>query len=241
MIKALLFDLDNTLLENDMETFIPAYLSALGDHMSEHFPPATFVRHIMRASNDMTTDTDPGCTNMEVFDAAFFPAVGRTRQELEPLFDDFYANRFPDLRHVTRPVSGARSLVEWALAQGFQVVIATNPLFPLTAIAQRLEWAGVSVDEFPYHLVTSYEDMHATKPHTAYYLEICQRLGREAEECLMVGDEWQMDVQPALALGMQAYWIAAPDQAVPEGEFEPAGRGSLADFASWIRRQVADL
>jgi len=235
MIQALLLDLDNTLLKNDMERFVPAYLSALSEYMSELFSPDVFTRHLMRATNAMLSNTDTSHSNLEVFDAAFFPALGRTRAELGPLFDAFYATRFPQLRSLTRPNPAARPLLEWAFGQGFQITIATNPLFPRTAIEQRLEWAGVPVDEFPYHLITGYEDMHATKPHPAYFLEIAQRLGRRVEECLMVGDDWKMDIHPALAVGMQAYWIAASEQRPPAGKPVPAGQGSLSDFARWIR------
>ena len=238
-IRALLLDLDNTLLRNDMETFVPAYLAALSEHVADHFPKETFIQHLMRATNAMFTNTDTTRTNMEVFDEAFFPAIGRTRRELEPLFDEFYALRFPQLRGLTRPDPAARPLVEWAFAQGFQVVVATNPLFPRTAIEQRLEWAGVPVEEFPYDLVTSYEDMHATKPHPAYFLEIARRLGRQPEECLMVGDDWRLDIQPAAAAGMEVYWIAGPGQQPPAEEPALAGFGDLAAFSRWAREHLS--
>ncbi|HIE38114.1 MAG TPA: HAD family hydrolase [Anaerolineales bacterium] len=235
MIRAILMDLDNTLLENDMDRFVPAYLAALSEYMSGLFPPEIFVRHLMQATNAMLSNTDTSRTNMEAFDAAFFPALGRGRSEMEPLFDTFYATRFPQLRELTRPNPASRPLLEWAFAQGFQIAVATNPLFPRTAIEQRLAWAGVPVGEFPYHLVTSYEDMHATKPHPAYFLEIARRLGRRPEECLMVGDEWRLDIHPALGVGMQAYWIADPDELPPVESPTPAGVGRLSDFARWIQ------
>jgi len=237
MIRALLFDLDNTLLRNDMDRFIPAYLAALSRHMAPLFAPDPFIRHLMRATEAMVADTDPWRTNMEVFDAVFFPSLGRSRQELEPLFEDFYVHHFPRLRELTRPDPAARPLVEWAFAQGYQVAVATNPLFPRTAIEQRLAWADVPVSDFPYHWITSYENMHAAKPHPAYYLEIAQRLDRLSEQCLMIGDDWLMDIRPALEIGMSAFWIAAPDQPSPAEEPAPTGQGSLADFGRWLAAQ----
>jgi FMN phosphatase YigB (HAD superfamily) len=235
MIQAILMDLDNTLLENDMERFVPAYLSALGEHLSNLFPPETLIRHLLRATNAMVANTDPACTNMEAFGTAFFPALGRTREELEPLFDDFYAARFPHLRRLTKPVPAARPVLEWAFGRRFQVAIATNPLFPPTAIEQRLAWAGTPADEFAFDLITSYDIMHATKPHPAYFLEIAAKLGRRPEECLMVGDDWRMDIRPALSTGMPAYWIADPGSETPSDEPAPAGQGNLADFARWVQ------
>ncbi len=236
--KALLLDLDNTLLRNDMETFVPAYLSALAEFMADHFSPDFLIAHLMRATRAMMSDTDPSRTNREAFDAVFFPAIGRTRRELEPIFEAFYATRFPQLRSLTRPDPAARPLVEWAFEQGFQVAIATNPLFPRTAIEQRLEWAGVPPSEFPYALITSYEHMHATKPHPAYYLEIAQRLGRVPGECLMVGDEWELDVEPALQIGMGAFWISGSGEGPPDGGEHLLGMGSLAEFYRWVKEHV---
>lgn len=238
-MKALLLDLDNTLLENSMESFIPAYLSSISRHVAEELSPQQFIHHLMQATDAMSSDVDPQRTNMQVFDTAFFPAIGCTREELEPLLDDFYARRFPELASLTQPVPGARSLVEWAFEQGLQVAIATNPLFPRTAVEQRLEWAGIPADRFPYDLITTYEIMHAAKPHTAYYREIIMHLDRQPEECIMVGDEWEMDILPAMELGMRAYWIAGAEREAPSEAPTLIGQGSLAAFWHWIREREA--
>jgi HAD superfamily hydrolase (TIGR01549 family) len=239
-MRAILFDLDNTLLENDMEDFIPAYLDALGGHMSDLYQPDEFIRTLMRATSAMVADPDPSFTNMEAFDSAFFPALGCERADLEPMFDQFYCDHFPNLRSVTETKPEARSVVEWVFAQGYQVAIATNPLFPLTAIEQRLEWAGLPVEEFPFALITSYESMHATKPHTAYYKEIARRLGVAEDQCLMIGDEWRLDIAPAHAVGMQVYWIADPDTPPPSPDIRPSGQGNLSNLIEWLRQYQLD-
>lgn len=239
MIRAVLLDLDNTLLENNMDTFVPAYLGLLGEFIAAHYPqPDAFIRHLLRATDAMLSNAGSERTNQEVFDAAFFPAIGRTREEMEPLFAEFYATRFPRLRSLTRPIPAARLLMEWLFARGYQVAIATNSLFPRTAIEQRLAWAGVPVEEFPYHFVASYEVMHATKPHPAYFLEIAGILKRRPEECLVVGDEWRMDILPALEAGMHAYWVCDGRADPPPGDPTPDGWGTLADFAEWIRERA---
>lgn len=241
MIRAVLLDLDNTLLENNMDQFVPAYLELLGQFIADHYPPEAFIRHLMRATDAMMANDGSGRTNQEVFDAVFFPAIGRTREEMEALFEEFYATRFPALRALTRPVPIARPLMEWLFRQGFQVAIATNSLFPRTAIDQRLAWAGVPVEEFPYHFITSYEVMHASKPHSAFFAEVARVLGRAPEECLMVGDEWKMDIRPARQVGMQTFWIADRKAPHPASEPPPDGQGELADFARWMLRQQERL
>jgi FMN phosphatase YigB (HAD superfamily) len=86
------------------------------------------------------------------------------------------------------------------------VVIATNPLFPATAIEQRLEWAGVA--GFPYQLVTTYENSRACKPNLLYYEQILKSIGHHAEACLMVGDD-DMDMV-AGHLGCATFLVPGP-------------------------------
>jgi HAD superfamily hydrolase (TIGR01549 family) len=235
-LRAILFDLDNTLLENPIDRFIPTYISALGEHVAGHVDRETFIAELLRATEAMVADSDPQRTNKEVFDAAFFPAIGCTPEELTPLLEAFYAHRFSELRAITSPKPVARPLIEWVFEQGFQIVIATNPLFPRGAVEERLAWAGVPVDDFDYDLVTTYEHMHAAKPNEAYYREIARRLERRPAECLMVGDEWERDVAPALGVGMAAYWIAEPGQEFLSASSGLAGQGSLADFYAWVQK-----
>ncbi len=254
MLKAILFDLDDTLLVNPMETFVLAYFQALTRYVAHLIPPERLISELMRATQTMETNDGNGPTNEETFAAVFYPAVGYERTALEPIFERFYAEAFPKLRALTRPLPEARPLVEWAFGRGLQVVIATNPLFPRSPIEQRLEWAGVPVTKFGYTLVTSYEIMHATKAHPAYYREILARLGRQPGECLMVGDDWERDIAPAASVGIPVYWITGPDDAPPS--FPPhrgdkrgvdlpprrgdkrgvlLGQGTLADLWEWVK------
>ena len=108
-----------------------------------------------------------------------------------------------------------------------QVVIATNPLFPRTAIEQRMAWGGVGVDRFEYELVTCYENSRATKSSPAYFKDIVEFLGRQPDECLMVGDNWGWDVVCAGEAGLPSYWIAEPDAPQPEPAAEVVGQGNL--------------
>ena len=234
---AILFDLDDTLLANPMDTFVPAYFRALTSFMAGELPPRLLIEQLLLATRAMDANRDPARTNEQAFADAFFPGLGRDPDELQPVFERFYRDAFPGLRGMTAPVAGAREAVGWALGGGRQVVIATNPLFPRTAILQRMEWAGLTLDELPIALVTTYENMHATKVRPAYYHEIAERLGRRPAECVMVGDNWTWDVAHSVAAGMAAWWIAAPQAAAPDPDLEILGRGTLAEFLAFARRE----
>ena len=230
MLKAILFDLDDTLLDCSLDTFFPAYFSALTRYTAHQVPPERMMTELRRAMKAMDANDGTGPTNQEAFDSLFYPAVGYEPTRLRPVFERFYREEFPKLEPLTGRRPAARPLMEWAFEQGLQVVVATNPFFPRAAIQQRLEWANVPVDEFGYDLVTTYEIMHATKAHPAYYREILELLGCEPSDCLMVGDYWDWDVSPPLSVGMQAYWISPEADAPPPGEGALLGHGTLDDL-----------
>jgi FMN phosphatase YigB (HAD superfamily) len=181
----------------------------------------------------MIRNEDRALSNRDVFWQVFAERTGLDASEMESFFNRFYDEVFPSLQTVTEPRPSASRIVRRALAEGWRVAVATNPLFPLRAIEQRLSWAGLPVEDHDFALVTSYDNMHATKPHPAYYEEILEQIGSTAESTLMVGDDWKNDVQPAAALGMHVYWIAS-EGAPPPDPGLIVGQGSLDDFYCWF-------
>jgi FMN phosphatase YigB (HAD superfamily) len=229
-LKALLLDLDDTLISNSMDTFIPAYFRALEAFVAGVVEPGRFIEELLKATRAMDGNDGSGPSNEDVFAATFYPALGVPREEMEPLLARFYGKAFPRLEPLTGKRPAAPKVVEWAKARGLQVVIATNPLFPRTAIEQRMAWGGVGVDRFEYELVTSYENSHATKSSVAYFREIVDFLGRLPDECLMVGDNWGWDVVCASGAGIPSFWIASDGARPPEPVVPVVGRGDLDDL-----------
>ena len=225
-IRAVLFDLDDTLLENNMDRFLKEYFSLLTPHVAHLVPPEKFTSALLHATYAMIKNGDPAITNRQVFIDDFFPRVGRTEEEMMPLFDDFYAVQFGKLRSLTRPNPSARVAIQTAFDMGCDVVIATNPVFPETAIQQRMEWAGIS--DFPFKLITSYEVMQSTKPNSHYYSEILERIGRSPDECIMVGDDWGNDIVPAMKASLQVFWVNTMTDSM--NALNPFARGTLAEF-----------
>ncbi|MFC2045990.1 HAD family hydrolase [Chloroflexota bacterium] len=229
-IRAILFDLDGTLLSNNMDVFLPHYFELLGSRVSHLVPPEPFLAHLLRAT-EMMIANDGRSTNEEVFADAFFPVAGHSREEMEPLFHEFYANDFPKLRKYTQRKPEARHLVQLAFDLGLDVVIATNPVFPAVAVYQRLAWAGV--DDLPYDLVTTYENSRATKPNVLYFEQILESLGQPPEAALVVGDE-NMDMVAA-NLGCHTFLVPGPRSELAPTTPEPTYRGTLADLEALLR------
>ncbi|MCI0397862.1 MAG: HAD family hydrolase [Chloroflexi bacterium] len=234
MIEAVLFDLDDTLLENNVEAFLRRYLPLLAAYARELIEPEKFLADLLASTRAMIENTNLAATNREVFWADFNRRTGLEQLSAEPIFDRFYREHFPQLQSVTRPRAAAAPLVRACLERGLKVAIATNPLFPRLAIEHRLAWAGLPVSEFDFALVTSYENMHATKPHLAYYREILDIIGVKPERALMVGDEWTNDIAPAAQLGLYTYWTPVGAAAPPDGATALNGQGTLEELHEWL-------
>ncbi|MBO5851607.1 MAG: HAD hydrolase-like protein, partial [Clostridia bacterium] len=98
----------------------------------------------------------------------------------------------------------AKILVDKLKKNGYNLILATNPLFPKIGTFNRLKWAGVNYDDFSY--VSTYENSSFCKPNLNYYLEILNKLSLKAEECLMIGND-VLDDMVTLNLNMQAFLL----------------------------------
>ena len=225
-IQALLLDLDDTLLINDMSVFMEPYFRALAQRMSPIIPLAEFVPALLKGTHAMQANDGTNGTNAEVFEQVFFREIDANPEEILPAFEAFYRNEFLTLAALTEPDPVASDLVTEAQSQGLQVAITTQPLFPLIAIEARLAWAGVGTDRFDFDMITSYEAMRACKPHPAFFADVLTTLGRQPEECLMVGDSITSDM-PASKLGIKTFWVDRNRGDIYTGAH---GCGSLRDL-----------
>jgi phosphoglycolate phosphatase-like HAD superfamily hydrolase len=233
-LKAVFFDLDGTLLDVDMAAFLPVYLKLAARRIAHLVPPDQFVGHLLRATDVMAAN-DGSASNEATFWAAFTEMVGKPRDVLEPVFARFYAEDFPTLQTLARPCPGAREVLAEAFALGYDVAIATNPVFPATAVEQRLAWAGVA--DFPYSRVTTYENSRFCKPNLRYFDALAEELGHAPEACLMVGDE---DTDMAAGRGGYPTFLT-PSAMTNLGPATPAPlyQGNLAAVAEVLRAGAA--
>jgi HAD superfamily hydrolase (TIGR01662 family) len=231
VIQTILIDLDDTLLDNDMGRFLPPYFEALGRRMARFIAPDKLVKILLSSTRVMMKNQDPTVTNQQAFDADFFPRLGLPEAQIRPIIHSFYEEDFPALKRYTRPRPQARPLVQALFNQGYKVIIATNPMFPRRAVEHRLDWAGVL--DFPFQLVTTYENSHFCKPNPSYYREILGKLDGRPEEAIMIGDDLGNDIEPALQVGMYTYWIK---DSVSDNVFLYSGlQGTLADCLAWVQ------
>jgi FMN phosphatase YigB (HAD superfamily) len=226
VIRGVLFDLDGTLLDLDLDVFLRRYFTALGAVAATHFPDADVLPSILAAVGAMQ-EPHEGLTNRATFFADF---AGRTGIDLEgswDVFEDFYRDVFPSLGEGSGPAEGAREAVEAARALGLRIAIATQPIFPRAAIGHRLAWAGFAAADFD--AVTTYEVMTACKPLAEYFRQTADMIACDPRECLMVGDDRSLDM-PAADVGMRTFYVGS--SAGTHADFH----GALSDLPDVLAR-----
>ncbi|HOJ92522.1 MAG TPA: HAD family hydrolase [Dictyoglomaceae bacterium] len=231
MFNAILFDLDGTLLLNDTDTFIKCYFSLLMEEFKKkNLGDANLLfQSLQEAVKKMMQNRGPK-SNEEVFWGEFERLTERSRKDFNEFFNNFYLNIFPKIKDLgnVKPHPYAREIVQRSFDLGLKVIIATNPVFPLIAIKERLSWAGLS--EFPFHLITSMEIMHACKPFPEYYKEILEKIEEKPEKAIMVGNDVEEDL-PAGRLGITTF-LVTESQLINYGkeDLRPDLNGTLKDL-----------
>ena len=203
-ITTILFDLDGTLLPMDNDAFTKGYFKLLVKKLAPcGYEQQELVGAIWKGTAAMVKN-DGTLSNYDVFWKAFADTLGERVYDTKSVFDDFYENEFEQAKALCGLNSKAAEAVKKLKEQGYRVVLASNPIFPMTAQKARIMWAGVDPDEF--ELITSYENSAYCKPNPEYYADIAKRLGVDPEECLMVGNDVDEDMI-AKTVGMSVFLL----------------------------------
>ena len=236
MIEFVLFDLDGTLHNMDPYVFVKAYLGAIGGHFAQFgHDPKKLGETILMGTNAMVAG-DGTRTNAEVFWDYYTNEFSDTIDADKVQFDYFYNNMFDGLRSTSARIAGAAEAVRRIKGMGLKTVLATNPVFPMTAQLNRLKWTGLTEDDFC--LVTAFEEFHYCKPNPLYYTEIVNRLGAKPENCLMVGNDYREDIVTAGKAGLDTFLLPEcllnPDNA----DISSAKQGTFSDLILYIERKL---
>ena len=196
MIKAILFDLDGTLLPMDQDKFTTAYFEGLSKKLAHYgYEPQQLIGGVWHGTKAMVMNNGKQ-TNEQVFWKEFAELFGDKVYDDIDKFNAFYENNFDSLKSHCDYTEQANSMVQILKKKGYTLVLASNPVFPMTAQKKRMQWAGVNPEDFA--LITSYENSCYCKPNPLYYKEIAEKIGVKPSECLMVGNDTTEDAAAKL-------------------------------------------
>ena len=206
MLKAVLFDLDGTLLPVDTDEFVEAYFELLTKKLVPFgYEKNDFIKTIWSGVKAMTYN-DGTKSNKDAFWEAYEAKYGKDIIEKHtPVFNDFYVNEFKQIKNYCKPNPKAKEIIEELKKMGLKVILATNPLFPLSGLITRTEFIDLNENDFDY--ITSYENSSFAKPNPKYFEEILKKNGFKKDEVIMFGNNEIEDGSGAIGSGIKTYMV----------------------------------
>jgi len=203
-LDTILFDLDGTLIAFEQDDFLNAYFSKLTRFLAKDgYDPRAVVNATMAGSMDMIKN-DGSMTNSQRFWATYSKMLGSEILDYITRLDEFYLNEFDGVKAVIRSQRDLSGFMAALRKKGYRLVLATSPLFPISAIKTRLSWVGLKPEDFS--LVTTYDNCTFCKPNPEYYREILGKIEKSPQQCLMVGNSLHDDAPAAMA-GLDLYIV----------------------------------
>ncbi len=93
------------------------------------------------------------------------------------------------------------------LKQKYEIAVLTNNNRIQT---ERILRALGIIDLFDH--IFTYESFNLIKPNPEIFISVVRKLGLKPQECLMVGDRYDVDLVPAKEIGMKIYEVKGPEQ-----------------------------
>ena len=238
MLKAVLFDLDGTLLPMDQTVFMNDYFGRLYRRLAPlGYTPEVFLS-AMKAGIAAMVKNDGSRTGEEAYWDAYVSVSGTDLDKEMPVLDDFYTGEFDKVAASCGYTPKAAELVHSLKARGIRVILATNPLFPRIATEKRIRWAGLEPEDFEFF--TTFEDIGFCKPNPAYYKEVLRRAGLEAADCLMVGNDVAEDMMAGGAAGLRGFLLTDCLINTPNADVDQYPHGSFEELNSYIDSLLAE-
>ncbi|MCC6267408.1 MAG: HAD family hydrolase [Dehalococcoidia bacterium] len=210
-IRAVLFDLDGTLWtmlpsDHNWDPITAIQAGALKPHFDRlgfSFDPADFV---LRLVADVRATLNPPTTDHS--EPSWYPCLERVlasyghscdRSDASLILDEINAVPFTVMGIFA--FSDAAPALEALKASGLKIGAVTNNPKPAHILAAQVQHLGLP-DVFDV-IVSSWE-LGWRKPHPIPFRTALRALGVEPHETAHVGDSYENDIAPALALGMTA-------------------------------------
>ena len=201
MLKAVLLDLDNTLILFDELKYYTAYFEKLNSFFDDDFTPDELKERVINGTMALRFNNGEK-TNRQCFLETFADGLDADYAVLWERFMDFYREAYDDIAVTVAQPDGLHAVLDRLRETGLQLVIASNPIFPVIAQEKRARWGNL--DPAWFSLFTHMGNMRYVKPMPEYYHQTCELIGVAPTDCLMVGNDPVNDMSAALA-GLKTY------------------------------------
>ena len=226
-MNTILFDLDGTLVPITQEDFSRVYFGLLIQKAKDMNIDTESMKKGLFGGVNAMVNNDGSALNENAFWQVFLSVTKADREATEPIFRDFYANEFKKVKSVMQPTEISKMLIKTLKDKGYRLILATNPLFPIEAVVERMSWVGLTADDFEY--ITTYENSSYCKPNPKYFADILEKLNLKAEDCLMVGNNTVEDMA-AQKVGIKTFLVTDALENEKNIDISAFDNGRLKDF-----------
>ena len=201
MIKAVVFDLDNTLYAYDpldqeagqrVQDFTCRMLGISKDRYQEAY-------QFGRAETKRKLGNVAASHNRLLY---FQKTLEYMKVKPMPLSLQMYEMYWGTFLEKMQLFPGARSLIDSLCEKGIMIAVCTD----LTANIQHRKLIALGLSDDIFCLVTS-EEAGREKPASEMFALCLEKLGLPAEEVCYIGDNYSKDIVGAKACGMKAIWF----------------------------------
>jgi len=234
MIDTVLFDLDGTLARFGQEAFLKAYFGELSKvFIRLGLDAEKAIKGLWVGTKAMVLNDGAELNIVRFWDAfsEFMGIEGEELKKVEAACDSFYSNEFNAAKAVVVHSDIPKNVVRMMADRGYCVVLATNPLFPACAVDSRLDWIGLSRDNF--ELITHYNNSRFCKPNPEYYREVLSKIGKTPQQCIMVGNNPAEDMC-ASELGMEVFLVTDFMENETDIDISKYRHGTIEDLEKFL-------
>ncbi|PEZ00663.1 L-2-haloalkanoic acid dehalogenase [Bacillus sp. AFS018417] len=191
MVKAVIFDLDGTLLDRDssLKLFIKDQYKRYINEL-EHVPEELYINRFIELDNKGYVWKD------KVYERLLQEYV-ISSLTWEQLLEDYISN----FQHHCIPFSNMEHVLQELKNSGILLGMITNGFTEF----QLLNIRALGIDKYMDIILVS-EQEGLKKPQAEIFLRALERLGVSSEESVYVGDHPENDVVGARNVGMHAIW-----------------------------------
>lgn len=225
MIKAVIFDIDNTLYDFDSVHRIA--MSALKAYMKENFdigPEETeaLVKKCMDIIAERTGDTAAQHNRLLRFQCVLEQLGSTDYRKAMEMYHVYWDTVIEEME----PEPGLIPLLERLKRRGIRLGIGSD----MTAYVQYRKLEKIGVLQYMDFLVMS-EEAGAEKPMGQFF-ELClKKAGCGPAECVFIGDSLKKDVIGAAKCGLMGTWYNPKNKEVKEA----AGYPVITSFEDYLR------
>ena len=201
-IRAVLFDLDNTLTHRDQS--IAAYSQHLADHYQHQLQhdESNLIQSIIRRIDHGGYPKKEYLTHPSIAASVAYALQQELSWNSLPDLDELSQFWFQQFGLSAVAMPGAKSLLTELKQRGYKLAVISNG-----GHATRLNiLQGLGFSHYFDEIVSS-GLLGISKPNPEIFLHTSRQLGISAQHCLYVGDHPVNDIQGATDAGMTAIWL----------------------------------